>query len=70
MSSPAEHPVTFRATADPRFPYEATVGAERWRVRLDEFPETPSLYTLFIDDAEALALLEWPAAWARPAAEL
>ncbi|MCK6552033.1 hypothetical protein L6R52_39745 [Myxococcota bacterium] len=66
MTSHAERAVTFRATDDPRFPYEATVGTERWRVRIDEFPETPSLYTLFVDDVEVLGLVDWPRAWARP----
>lgn len=58
--------VTFVQTGDPRVPYAANVDGSRWRVRVNEFPETPSLYTLLIDGRVALELMEWPTAWKKP----
>lgn len=47
-------------------PYEADVGGARWRVRVNEFPEEPSLYSLLVGDEVVEELMEWPAAWTRP----
>jgi hypothetical protein len=65
--SRSERAVTFEATGDPRLPFAATVGSERWVVRLEEFPEAACVYTLLVNDTPAEALLEWPKAWTRPA---
>jgi hypothetical protein len=58
--------VTFRETGDARFPFEASVDGETWLVRIDEFPEEPSLYSLIVDGEVVERLMAWPAAWVRP----
>lgn len=58
--------VTFRATGDPRHPYQATVDGATWTIRLDEFPAEPTLYSLLIDGVVVEGLLDWPPAWTRP----
>ena len=60
-------PVTWLATGDPHAPYAATVDGQRWVVRVNEWPDAPSFYTLLVDGAPALELLAWPSAWRRPA---
>lgn len=67
MNKRSERGVTFRASADPRHPFEAEVDGQPWKVRLNEFPER-SLYTLIVADQEVEELTEWPAAWTRPEA--
>lgn len=64
--SRSSQPVTFEPTGDPRVPYRASVGAERWTVRLNDFPEEPSLYTLLVDGVAVEDLVQWPATWTRP----
>ena len=58
--------VTWAETSDPFFPYEAQVGGERWVLRLNDWPDEPSLYTLFVGSQAVLELQAWPAAWNRP----
>ena len=58
--------VTFRATDDARFPWATDVDGKRWTVRINEFPEEPSLYSLIIDGEVVEELMDWPAAWTRP----
>ncbi len=62
-----EQAVTFGATDDARYPYAADINGERWTVRINEFPEDPSVYSLLIDGQIVEELMEWPAAWTRPA---
>jgi hypothetical protein len=59
-------PVRFRASDDAGFAYVAEVGGELWRIRINEFPEHASLYTLLVNDNPAEELMEWPDAWVRP----
>ena len=63
-------PINFESTEDSRFPYRASVNGEHWVVRINEFPESPSLYTLFVNDTAVEELMEWPNAWNRPAFEI
>lgn len=63
--SRSRKPVTFRETADARYPFEAEVDGATWTVRINEFPEAPSLYSLVIDGEVVEELMEWPAAWTR-----
>jgi hypothetical protein len=62
-----ERAITFRATDDARYPYAAEINGERWSVRINEFPEDPSVYSLLIDGEIVEELMDWPAAWTRPA---
>jgi hypothetical protein len=60
--------VAFRASGDARYPYAADVDGQRWTVRINEFPEEPSVYSLLINGQVAEELMDWPAAWTRPTA--
>lgn len=64
-----QRPVTFRATGDARYPYEAVVDGELWRVRVNEFPADPTPYTVFMGDEVVVELMEWPDGWYRPTAD-
>lgn len=64
----AQRTVSFRATGDARYPYEASIDGTTWTVRVNEFPEEPSLYSLIVDGEVVEELMDWPAAWTRPGA--
>jgi hypothetical protein len=59
---PPRKEVVWKRTADPDLPYEAQVDGERWQVRVNRGEGAPP-YTLLVDDAPALDLDDWPAAW-------
>jgi|GEM_PF-3132236 len=70
LATRSRWPVEFHATDDPRHPFAADdIEGQRWTVRLDDFPESASLYTLIVDGEPVESLMEWPAAWRRPADE-
>ncbi len=66
MTTPSEREIVFHDSGDARFPYRATVDGQSWRVRINEFPCTPSLYSLIVDGEIVEELMEWPATWLRP----
>jgi hypothetical protein len=51
-----------RDTDDPEFLWNAEVGKETWRVRVNDFPKE-HLYTLFVDGNELGSFDEWPQPW-------
>ncbi len=57
--------VNFRSTDDARYAFAADVGATRWTVRINEFPEEASLYSLLVDGLVVEELMDWPVAWMR-----
>jgi hypothetical protein len=57
--------VEWRETGDPHMPWEAAVRWERWRVRLNDFPDE-CLYSLLVDGVVVEEFNDWPAAWERP----
>ena len=59
-------PVAWSATGDPLHPYAAEIEGRRWIVRVNDWPDSPSFYTLLIDGVPALELWAWPSAWRRP----
>lgn len=63
---PSLRPVRFSPTDDARHPYMAEIDGARWTVRVNEFPEAPSLYSLLVDGVVVEELMAWPAAWERP----
>jgi len=68
MTNPLEVPAVWQVRDDPagdREPWEAEVGGQRWRVRLNDFPEEP-LYTVIVDGREVASFNDWPACWTRP----
>lgn len=66
LFDPRTRAVVFHESGDARVPYVAIVDSAQWAVRINEFPEEPSLYTLLIDGVASVELLEWPPAWSRP----
>ncbi len=58
--------ITWRETSDPHFPYEALVDGQRVVLRLNDFPDYPSLYTLMIGATEIQEVQDWPTSWRRP----
>jgi len=47
-------------------PWQAVVDGKTWRVRLNNFPEEPFLYTLFIEGGSIGDFNDWPHNWSRP----
>lgn len=60
---PFERRVRWTKTGDAEFPYRAVVEGEEWIIRVNEWPEDPTVYTLLVGD-EAYDFDEWPAEWA------
>ncbi len=58
-------PIAWEAGRDGEFPYQAVIEGRCWEIRVNDFPAEP-LYTLMIDDREALKLEDWPTIWKRP----
>ena len=58
-------PVAWSKTADPLNPFEATVGADSWVVRLNDFPPE-RLFTLIVNGAPVDDFNNWPDAWSLP----
>ena len=56
--------VTWSKTDDPTAFWRAGVGAARWTVRVNDFPEE-HLYTLYVGGEELGTFDEWPAQWSR-----
>ena len=59
-------PVDWTHTGDAYFPYEAPVGEQRWTLRMNEWPDYHSIYTLFVDGESVYEFDEWSRAWTRP----
>jgi hypothetical protein len=60
-----EENIAWALGADPIYPYVGDFEGDRWRIRLNDFPDSP-LYTLLINDDEVLTLNDWPSNWKRP----
>jgi hypothetical protein len=58
-------PILWQETEDPDFPYDAVVDGDRWRLRINDFPEEP-LFTLFINDEEWGHFDDLPPLWTVP----
>ena len=60
----AAQAVFWRKTGDVFFPLEAQVAGSRWVLRINDWPDEPSLYTLFVDGETVFEVEEeWPPAW-------
>lgn len=66
-ADPLGRPLRFIATDDAEFPYVARDGAREWTVRVNDWPEDPTVYTLLSGGREVLDFDDWPEAWERPA---
>jgi uncharacterized protein YjaG (DUF416 family) len=56
--------VTWSASGDPRRPWTAQVGDERWHIGIGDFPDE-HLYYLVVDDAVVGPFHDWPDRWTR-----
>jgi len=52
-------------TGDAEHPYRAWVQSTWWVIRVNDFPEQPSVYSLFIDRREVAQIQRWPRAWTK-----
>ncbi len=55
-------PVTWRKADDVDHPYEATVEGQPWRIRLNDWPDDPTVYTLLTGHSQH-DFDNWPQAW-------
>lgn len=58
--------IAWDRTEDGEFPYAAESAGRVLVVRVNDWPDAPSIYTLFVDDAEDHDFDDWPATWMRP----
>jgi hypothetical protein len=58
--------VDFRLSGDKLLPWEATVGGERWQVRINRWPDEEQAYSLLVDGVATEGFSSWPATWTRP----
>jgi hypothetical protein len=58
--------VAWARDPDPRFPLRAEVDGRPWRIRVNDWPDYPAVYSLVASDGKSLDFDEWPKAWTRP----
>ncbi len=63
---PFDRMVVWFKTSDAEFPYEARVGAEHWVIRVNDWPDEPTVFTLLVDEVELLNFDGWGDNWTRP----
>jgi hypothetical protein len=62
---PFSVPVRWTRTDDAEFPYRAEIEGETWTIRVNDWPDDPTVYTLLIGE-EATDFNDWPGHWKRP----
>ncbi|MEI7769641.1 MAG: hypothetical protein WCI67_06630 [Chloroflexales bacterium] len=60
-------PLTWERTQGAEFPFRTTADGAELTVRVNGFPEDPTIYTLLVGTVETVDFNDWPAAWTRPA---
>ena len=61
-----ERAITWARTADAEFPYQGQVDGEYWLVRVNDWPDDSTVYTLIRPDGTEFDFDNWPPAWIRP----
>jgi hypothetical protein len=56
--------ISWKATADPLYPWAAEVDGISWRIRINDFPDE-LMYSLVIGDENAGDFHDWPETWQR-----
>lgn len=64
------HPLGMRVrwtkVDDGEFPYEADVDGQKWVIRVNDWPEDPTVYTLLVDGTVYLNFDGWGDNWNKP----
>jgi len=47
-------------------PYRAVVNGDEWVVRVNDWPEEPTVYHLEVNGSDAFGFDGWPDTWSRP----
>jgi hypothetical protein len=55
-------PWKIATSGEPYMVFEAEVGGEHWRVRINDFPDEPA-FTLIVNGREVIHFDDWPAFW-------
>jgi hypothetical protein len=58
--------VDWLETGQATTPYRAEVDGDEWTVRVNDWPDQPHVYTLFVNWREAFGFDGWPDTWSRP----
>lgn len=58
--------VDWLGTDSAAMPYRAEVDGDEWTVRVNDWPDEPAVYTLFVNGREAFGFDGWPDTWSRP----
>ncbi|MGI9161549.1 MAG: hypothetical protein ACR2JI_01310 [Mycobacterium sp.] len=59
-------PIDWLGTGAATQPYRAAVGGDEWLIRVNDWPDEPSVYTMFVNGREAFGFDGWPDTWSRP----
>ena len=60
MKNPFETTAAWRRTGDAEAPYTAQVAGQTWTVRVNDWPDEPTVYSLIIDGHEHAGFDDWP----------
>ena len=52
--------VAWIATDDGEYPFEAQVDGARWRIRVNDWPEDPTVYSLMVNTRAVHHFDNWP----------
>ncbi len=58
--------VTWQATGDGEFPFKAEVNGERWQIRVNDWPDEATVYSLIVGPRAIHHFDSWPSCWVRP----
>ena len=63
---PFEQPVRWTKTDDAEFPYTAQINGDTWVIRVNDWPEDPTVFSLLVNDEEHLDFDGWSKRWNKP----
>ena len=65
-ASALETAIDWLGTGAAELPYRAEVDGDEWMLRVNDWPQTTTVYTLFVNGREAFSFDGWPDTWSRP----
>jgi hypothetical protein len=66
LASASARPIDWLATGDAAAPFRAVVDGDEWVVAVNDWPDEPTVYSLWLNGAEAFGFDGWPDGWSRP----